>query len=119
MKPFPQICRLLRAETDSRTPIPVLENGTLTSIETPSGGVRLNHGDGPNIYLPSHDPGIFHTPALLRGTLGFAGQDMWNQTSAFEGASDVAIFHPMYDQQDFWHDLNFFPGHIDMDINGE
>lgn len=104
---------------DACTPVPVSENGTLTSIEAPPGGVRLNHHDCPDTYLSWHGPGTFYSPVMPQGISGFEAQDIWHQTNAFEGASDVAIFHPMYDQQDLWHALNFFPSRIDMDISGE
>ncbi|KAJ5820486.1 hypothetical protein N7474_006077 [Penicillium riverlandense] len=42
----------------------------------------------------------------------------WNQTNAFEGAWDVAVFHPMSQYQEMWPPLELFNAPSDLPYSG-
>lgn len=42
----------------------------------------------------------------------------WNQTNAFEGAWDVAVFHPMSQHQEMWPPLELFTAPSDLPYSG-
>ena len=101
------------AETDSS--IPMTQSGAFLPPATPSRDRHSQQLDIPNTTFGSRGAGGISDIPMPQGIPDPRGQDLWDQTSAFEGAWDVAIFHPMYDQQAIWPALNFFPTPIDMD----
>ncbi|KAJ5097376.1 hypothetical protein N7456_008097 [Penicillium angulare] len=100
--------------TELQASAPVAAGEHFVSPEAPRGR-SAQQLDDPNTAFTSRGLGVIPGLTMPGGIPDPRGQDLWDQTSAFEGAWDVAIFHPMYDQQDIWPALNFFPTHIDMD----
>ncbi|KAJ5291309.1 hypothetical protein N7478_000560 [Penicillium angulare] len=100
--------------TEAHTSIPVAADEDFVSPETPRGR-SAQQLDASNTGFTSRGLGVIPSLTMPEGIPDPRGQDLWDQTSAFEGAWDVAIFHPMYDQQDIWPVLNLFPTHMDMD----
>lgn len=91
----------------------VAEGGSFVSTEMP---VSERIPEPVPISIPSF--GFMPRFNLSQGIPDPRGEDLWNQTSAFEGAWDVAFSHPMNDQQDMWPSLSFFPNNADLDRSG-